>query len=178
MYGDGFQCQQSLVMLKQIRLCLKPMFLPASVPYLLWWLDHSNILKKAAKFGFLSHFQGGKMYTYMIEVRRKMFKLGKTNDEFSQLPAMMCFQKSKSCSCTCHLVLRDKFCSCQGWVISISAMAAWWQAQKRMRNRSIRSLFQSLLIWCLLLMPLQMKSLYFWCRTSSGDSELVVLRKK
>lgn len=34
------------------------------------------------------------MYTYMIEVRRKMFKLEKTNAGFSQLPAIMCFQKT------------------------------------------------------------------------------------
>lgn len=34
------------------------------------------------------------MYTYMLEVRRKTFKLGKANAEFSQLPARMCFQET------------------------------------------------------------------------------------
>lgn len=34
------------------------------------------------------------MYTYVLEVRRKTFKLGKANAEFSQLPARMCFQET------------------------------------------------------------------------------------
>lgn len=33
------------------------------------------------------------MYTYVIKVRSKMFKLGKPNAEFSHVPAVMCFQK-------------------------------------------------------------------------------------
>lgn len=74
--------------------------------------------------------------------------------------------QSKSCSFTCHIALRDKFCSCQGWMISISEMAAWWQAQKRMRNKSTPSLFWSLFTWCLLVMPLGQKAFYFWYRAS------------
>lgn len=104
----------------------------------------------------------------MIKVRRKMMfnlQLKKTCWIFT-IACNNQFSEGSSLKGASHIVIRDWFCSHQGWKISISEMAAWWQVQKRIRNKSTHSLFQSLFIWCLLLMPLCLKALHFWHRTS------------
>lgn len=120
------------------------------------------------------------MYTYMLEVRRKTFKLGKANAEFSQLPARMCFQET-SLKAALSLAILSSETSFSHVKVEWSQYLKWQHDDKHRREWEIEAL-----------------ALYFnlfsfdaccWCHCRwnhyisaaeplAGDSELVILRKK
>lgn len=108
------------------------------------------------------------MYPQVIEVRRKycLILAGEHRGWIFTTEYNNIFSDSSLKSVLLHAMLFSEM----GFAhvrIKRSQYLKWQHDDKHRGEWEIKYLFsQSFLIWCLLLMPLWLKVLYFWCRTS------------